>query len=144
MACLLSQSQQLFGLFVLALPVAAIAWTFTHEEVFREVREFCAKQSRTRAHLYQRKFFYMLTCEYCFSHYVTILLLIVTRFKMLYPDWRGYLVGGFAIVWVANIYLTVFGRIRLEIKHERIEIAASEFKVQKKSDRSKQSSGKAA
>lgn len=143
-ASVLSLSQQLFGLFILALPVAAVAWTFTHEEIFHELRDFCAKRARDCARLYQRKLFYILTCEYCFSHYVAALLLVVTRFKMLYPDWRGYLVAGFAIVWIANIYMTVFGRILLEIKHEHIEIAASERAVQKRSQPTKPSSGKAA
>ena len=31
---------QLTWLFVLALPVASIAWTITHEEIFREPREW--------------------------------------------------------------------------------------------------------
>jgi hypothetical protein len=132
-----SQSAQLFGLFVLALPVAAVAWTVTHEEIFREIREGCVTRSKTCARLYQRKFFYLLTCEYCFSHYVTAFFLLVTRFKLMFPDWRGYLVALFAIVWVANIYMSCFGRLRLDIKHERVEIAATEIDVKKKESKSK-------
>jgi len=30
---------QLVWLFVLAIPIASIAWTITHEEIFRETRE---------------------------------------------------------------------------------------------------------
>ena len=33
--------RQLFWLFVLAIPIASVAWTVTHEEVFREPREWC-------------------------------------------------------------------------------------------------------
>jgi hypothetical protein len=130
-------SQQLFGLFILALPVSTVAWTVTHEEIFREFREECAARSKQCAKWYQRKFFYLLTCEYCFSHYVTALFLVITRFKLLLPDWRGYLISLFSVVWMANIYMSFFGRLRLDIKHERVEIAASELDVSKKNDSKK-------
>lgn len=112
---------QLIYLFVLAVPVACIAWTVTHEEVFREPREFCVKQSRTCRRWYQRKFFYLFTCEYCFSHYVVAFLLVITKFRLLYPDWRGYLIGFFALVWIANQYMSLYNRLRLDIKTERLE-----------------------
>jgi len=57
---------------------------------------------------------------------VTIIFLIVTRFRLLYNDWRGYLISGFALVWIANIYMNVYSRVRLDIKRERAEIAATE------------------
>jgi len=113
---------QILWLLILALPVASIAWTVTHEEVFREPREYCNERSRRAQHLPSRKFFYVLTCEYCLAHYVVILFLIITRFKLLYEDWRGYPIAGFALVWVANIYMGIFGRLRLDIKRERVEI----------------------
>src|SRR6185369_877786 len=91
---------QIAWLFILALPIACIAWTVTHEEVLREPREYCLKKSESCRRLLQRKFFYLFTCEYCFSHYVTVIFLIITRYKLLYTDWRGYLVGGFALVWI--------------------------------------------
>jgi hypothetical protein len=117
---------QLVYLFVLALPIASIAWTVTHEELFREPREWCAARSRSCRTLAARKLFYMLTCEYCFSHYVTAGLLFVTRFRLLYDDWRGYMVAWLSLVWVANVYMSFFGRLRLEIREERVEIAATE------------------
>lgn len=70
--------------------------------------------------------FYLFTCEYCFSHYVSAIFLCITRFKLLYTDWRGYLIAGFALVWVANVYMGIFGRIRLDIRKERAEISAEE------------------
>jgi hypothetical protein len=109
-------------LFVLAMPIACIAWTVTHEEIFREPRDWCVKNSKACRTLLQRKFFYLFTCEYCFSHWVTALALIVTRFHLVYPDWRGYLVAGFSLVWVANSYMSLFGRLRLDIREERLEI----------------------
>ena len=113
-------------LFVLPLPIACIAWTITHEEVFREPRDWCAGKSRTCRRLYARKFFYIFTCEFCFSHYVTAVFLVITRYTLLFDDWRGYLIAGFALVWVANVYMSVFGRLRLDIREERLTVAAAE------------------
>ena len=120
---------QFAWLVLLAIPIACIAWTVTHEEVFRELHEWCVGKSKTCRHLYQRKFFYLFTCEYCFSHYVTIFFLVLTRYKLLMEDWRGYVIAGFALVAVANLYMSVFARLRLEIKHERVEIEKEENAV---------------
>lgn len=113
-------------LFLLPLPIASIAWTVTHEELFHEPRDWCAGKSRTCRRLYARKFFYIFTCEFCFSHYVTAVFLVITRYTLLFDDWRGYLIGGFALVWIANVYMSVFGRLRLDIREERLTIAAAE------------------
>lgn len=113
---------QIIWLFVLAIPIACIAWTITHEEIFHEPRQYCIDKSQKCAKLYQRKFFYLFTCEYCFSHYVAAFFLFITRYKLLYQDWRGYLIAGFALVWVANQYMSLYGRLRLDIKRERVEI----------------------
>lgn len=118
----MSLGLQIAWLFILAVPIACIAWTVTHEEVLREPREYCVKKSQTCQRFVQRKFFYLFTCEYCFSHYVALFFLIITRYKLLYTDWRGYLIGGFALVWIANQYMSVYGRLRLDIQRERVEI----------------------
>src|SRR6267154_2375889 len=115
-----------FRLLNLAIPVACIAWTVTHEEVFREPRNYCHQQSQNAESLPRRKFFYLFTCEYCFSHYVAALFLVITRFKLLYPGWRGYLISLFALVWVANQYMSIYNHLRLDIKHEQVEIRAKE------------------
>ena len=117
---------QTWYLFLLAIPVACIAWTVTHEEVFREPREFCIRQSVEGKWLAKRKFFYLFTCEYCFSHYVTIAVLFITRFHLLYNDWRGYLIAGFSLVWIANLYMSIFGRIRIDLKKEKLEVKEKE------------------
>lgn len=118
--------RQLALLFVLPIPIACIAWTVTHEEVFREPRDWCATKSKSCQRLYSRKFFYLFTCEYCFSHYVTAFFLFITRYKLLFDDWRGYLVAGFSLVWLANVYMSFFARLRLEIREDRMDIAAAE------------------
>ena len=121
-------SLQITWLFVLSIPVACIAWTVTHEEVFREPHDYCVKRSKECKSLLARKFFYLFTCEYCFSHYVTILFLFITGYKLLLDDWRGYGIAGFSVVWIANIYMSLFGLIRLDIKKERTTIEVLEEK----------------
>lgn len=79
---------------------------------------------------YQRKFFYVFTCEYCFSHYVTLFFLLVTRYHLLLNDWRGSLIAFFSLVWIANIYMSIFGRLRLDIKSERVSIEAREKELE--------------
>lgn len=108
------------NLFILAIPIACIAWTVTKEEVFRELREFCVGRSKGCKRLYQRKFFYLFTCEYCFSHYVTVLMLFLTHYKLLYPDWRGYVISGFSLVWIANVYMSIYNLIRIDLKKQKI------------------------
>jgi hypothetical protein len=123
-------STQIISLFVIALPVSVIAWTVTHEEIFREPREFCVKRSKESPSLFWRKFFYVWTCEYCFSFYVTALILLITHYKLLYEDWRGYLVSGFALIWIANIYMSLFFLLRTGIKKEGMEIKKDEKELQ--------------
>jgi hypothetical protein len=106
-------NHQLVLLLVLPMSIASIAWTVTHEEVCREFRDWCAATRHSCRRLYSRKFFYIFTCEYCFSHYVAASFLFITRYKLLFDDWRGYLVAGFSLVWVANVYMSLFGSLLL-------------------------------
>jgi hypothetical protein len=115
-------SLQITSLFILAIPIACIAWTVTHEEVFREPREYCVNRCKNGKTVLERKFFYLFTCEYCFSHYVTVFMLFLTNYKLLMDDWRGYLIAGFSLVWIANVYMSLFGFIRLGMKKEKYEI----------------------
>lgn len=119
-------SQNLLQLFVLALPIAAIAWTVTHEDLFCEIHDYCIRRSQRATGFLARKFFYLLTCEYCFSHYVAAGMLLITRFTLLYSDWRGYLIAWFSLVWVANHYISLYGRLRLGIRSERLDINLKE------------------
>jgi hypothetical protein len=119
----LSLKEQAGLLFLLAMPIASIAWTVTHEEIFREPREWCVNQSKTCRSIFSRKFFYLFTCEYCFSHWVTLGILVLTRFHLWLPDWRGYFLAEFALVWIANLYMSAFGELRLEIRKDRQDIA---------------------
>jgi hypothetical protein len=59
---------------------------------------------------------------------------------LLYSGWLGYLIGGFSLVWVANIYMSIFGRLRLEIKRERVEIDEALHEGQQSSPKKEKSS----
>ena len=124
--------RQLLWLFVLAIPVSCIAWTVTHEEILREPREFCKNRSDVCRSFLQRKFFYLFTCEYCFSHYVTFFFIWFTGFRLLLDDWRGYVLAIFAVVWVANAYMSLLARLRVDIRSERAiaEVRAKQAEVE--------------
>ena len=117
---------QITWLFIIAIPVACVAWTVTHEEIFSEFKNYCKKRCDTSRTLIKRKFFYLFTCEYCFSHYVTILALLLTKYKLLLADWRGYLIAGFSIVWIANCYMSIYAWLRTSLKKERTEVKLQE------------------
>lgn len=118
------------NIFILAIPVACIAWTVTKEEVFREAREFCVDRSKNCDKFYKRKFFYLFTCEYCFSHYVTIFILAITNYTLLYEGWRGYIIAGFSIVWIANVYMSIYNLIRIDLKKNKIIAKKEEQKLE--------------
>jgi len=117
---------QISWLFLLSIAVACVAWTVTHEEIFKEPRDYCAKRSLHGKTILERKIFYLFTCEYCFSHYVVILFLFLTNYKLLMDDWRGYVIAGFSLAWVANVYMGLFALIRQGIKKEKAQIEALE------------------
>lgn len=125
----MTMTLQIIWLFVLATPIACIAWTVTHEEIFREPRDYCVDKSMKCKTLLERKFFYLFTCEYCFSHYVTLFFLILTDYKLLIPDWRGYIIAGFSLIWIANVYMSIFNLLRQSIKKDKTEIKEIEQKL---------------
>jgi len=119
-------STQVAWLFILAIPIACIAWTVTHEEVLKEPREYCIKRGHAAKTIAGRKFFYLFTCEYCFSHYVTAAMLAITNYQLLFTDWRGYLIAGFALVFVANVYMSLFALLRGDLKKVKLEAEREE------------------
>ena len=121
---------QVFWLLILAIPIACISRTVVFEEIFREPRDWCVNKSQTCRSLIQRKFFYLFTCEYCFSHYVTIFFVWLTRFRLLIDDWRGYVLSIFALVLVANSYLNLYSRLRVDITQAKIEKKKMEKEVE--------------
>ncbi|MEO6538890.1 MAG: hypothetical protein ABIT07_12520 [Ferruginibacter sp.] len=130
-------TNQVTNLFLLALPIACIAWTVTHEEIFKEPRDYCVNKSQACRNLLERKFFYLFTCEYCFSHYITVFFLVITKYHLVFSDWRGYLVALFALVWIANIYMSIFGLVRVGMKKEKIEADIKEVELKEVKEENK-------
>ena len=48
---------------------------------------------------------------------------------MLFADWRGYLIACFALVWIANIYMSLFGFVRVGMKKEKMDADIEECKL---------------
>ena len=91
--------------------------------------EFCIRCSKKGKSILKRKFYYLFTCEYCFSHYVSFTIMCMTSFRLLFEDWRGYIIAGFALVWVANMYMALFSLLRFGIKKEKLEASVKEEQV---------------
>jgi hypothetical protein len=101
----------------LAIPIACIVWTFTQEELFKEVRESLkAYQKRHPDSLWRQKLAYLPTCPYCFSHYVAGAFIALFRFPMLADDWRGYIVSLFTLVLIANFYMSLYNLLRVALR----------------------------
>ena len=49
-------------------------------------------------------------------------MLIITKYHLLYDDWKGYLVAEFSLVWIANIYMSIYARIRVNLKKKKLKL----------------------
>ena len=101
---------------LLAVVVAVVSWTITHEELFRECRDHCSDKAKRHRHLFGRKFHYVFTCEYCFSHYVSAVAVLVFGVRLVEHDWRGAVVAIFVLVALANVLMTVYALLRQLLK----------------------------
>lgn len=119
------------NLFLIALAIACVAWTVTQEEVFREPRELCVNRSQNHPKWYCRKFFYLFTCHYCFSHYVTAAAVYFTGFKLVTTDFSGNVIGFFALVFIANVYMSLYRLLRLAIKLSELKAKRIEMELKK-------------
>jgi hypothetical protein len=124
---------QLYWLLILSLVVASVSWTVTQEEIFEEPRDAAKKRSEKASNILVRKFFYVWTCEYCFSHWVTIVVLLISQFHLLFDDWRGYILSFFVLPWIANQWMSLYRRLRVDIKHEN---ALAEHAIKENDDKS--------
>ena len=120
---------QVLKMLILAIPIAWAAWTVTHEEILREVRDYCSDRSKSCRWIVERKFFYLFTCEYCFSHWCTLFFQTIFQFKMIFDDWRGYVVSIPALVWTANVYMNLYLLTRVDIRKEKAVADHVELKV---------------
>lgn len=118
----------------LAVPVAIIVRAFTTEEIFRQPREFCAQQhqhyddltangaqrfaGRLR-YLLLAKLCYVPTCDFCFSFWVSLVVVWIAEYSMYYNGWRGFALATFVVMGVANVYLSGFSHLRVDLRKER-------------------------
>src|SRR5688572_17966722 len=115
-------NEQLIWMAVLALPIACVSWTLAREEIFREPRDWLTSCSEEAGRWWQRKVCYAFTCEYCLSHYVAAGFVALTECRLLLPDWRGFLLAWLATIAVANVYMSAYSRLRVEIKKNKAEM----------------------
>jgi hypothetical protein len=130
-----SPGGQVLLLFLLAIPVACASWTITHEEIFKELHEFCLHHSQSCKRIYQQ----ILLCvdvRILPESLCDAALLIITEYRLVYDSWRGYLMADLSIVWIANFYMAIFGRLRLELKSQKLEIAEGERRAESESENS--------
>lgn len=38
----------------------------------------------------------------------------------MYDGWRGYLIAGFSMVWIANVYMSIYNLIRIDLKKNKL------------------------
>jgi len=128
---------QVVGLLVLSLAIACVSWTVTQEEIFRGLREYAERQVECSTSTWRRKCFYLFTCHYCFSHYVSAFFIVLTGYKLLETNWTGYVIALFALVWVANLYMSFYAWLRQQYKTQKFEAKAVEHEVNKKLEASR-------
>jgi hypothetical protein len=63
---------------------------------------------------------------------VTAGVLILTRFHLLFDDWRGYIVAFFVLPWLANQWMSIYRHIRVSIKYENTLAKKEQKKVETK------------
>jgi hypothetical protein len=89
---------QLLALFVLALPIASIAWTITHEEAVSEFRDICVGKTQPVGTFTSVSSSISLPVNIASATTLpqfSYLSLATT----LFADWRGYLIAGSSLVW---------------------------------------------
>ena len=115
---------QLVWLSTLSIPVACVAWTLTHEEVFVS-RTSIAKSKRGKpricspASVFTYSLANIVSATTPPSFFPSFTVQIVTVQTL---DWRGYLIAFCSLVWVSNQYISVYNHLRLDIRHEQVEI----------------------
>lgn len=104
--------------FLVAAMVAVYSWAMAKEEVFKEFRDGICKPATKNGQLpfLLRKLCYIPTCEYCFSFWFTVLILLVFQYQVWYDDWRGYLLAH-GLTWAVAVgYMSIYQLIRVDIR----------------------------
>ena len=127
--------------FYLAAPVAIVVRAFTTEEIGREPRDYCRARHecyrercsngdagvlRRAADFVLQKVFYVPTCDYCLSFWISLAVVWIAEYTMFFDDWRGVALAVFVVMGVANVYLAIFTQLRVDAKKERAVAEAIE------------------
>lgn len=124
------------GILLLAIPVACISWTIAKEELFDWLRHICGELKKKEYVGWQKwlceKIAYWPTCYFCLSHFIAFGFLIFYPVKILSDDWRGYVIAFFAIVLVANFYLTLFNILRASLRFIQAKADVAELDKKKR------------
>ena len=118
-------------LLLLALAIGCMSWTVTHEEVFREPREYCKRKSPGLPVAAATQVLLPVHLRVLLQPLCHAIVLFCTRFSLLYVGWRGYVLAEFALVFAANMYMGLYNRMRLTIKHENVSIEVEQQQVPK-------------
>jgi len=63
---------------------------------------------------------------------VTLGLLVLTGFRLLIDDWRGWVIAFFIIPWIANQWMSLYRRLRVDVKHENVLAELAEKELQER------------
>lgn len=74
-----ANNNEFYILFLLSIPIACVAWTVTHEDIFKEPRQYCAARCKRGKTLLERKFFIYLPANIVlvttYRHFLSFLLI---------------------------------------------------------------------
>ncbi len=62
---------------------------------------------------------------------MAIAFLLITKYHLLLANFWGYVIAGFALVWIANVYMSLFNLIRIDIKLDKTDIEVKEEELGK-------------
>jgi hypothetical protein len=127
---------ELVTICLVAIPVACASWTIAKEELFREFREWCKANGVACEKIKNRiirflmvKLNYLPRCYYCTSFYVCEFFILLTGVKFVAAGWQGAMCAWFAIVFIAQLYLTVFNLLRVALRHYQAIADLAEHKA---------------
>lgn len=107
--------------FCYAAVVAVLVRAVTDEEIFREARTWIHDRCLAPGRCWPlRKFAYLVTCEFCCSFWVSLIVVTgILQYRLGPDDWRGYGVALFVTMGLANVYLAIFSLLRVDLRKER-------------------------
>jgi hypothetical protein len=103
----------------LAAVVAVLDRTICQEEITKELRSYLQYWKDKARSLLVRKLCYGLTCEFCCSFWLSLLIVSVWQYQLLSDDFRGYILAVFVVMAVANVYMGFYNHIRVDLRKER-------------------------